>query len=384
MANSTSTARKPLDQHIQELAAFEPASFPVLSLYLDLSPNQHGRDQHGPFVRKVIGDRLRGLRPNTPEQASVERDAERIEAYLRDELDPAANGLALFACSGVNFFDAVQLGAPIDRHALFVGPVPHLYPLVRLVDQYPRYAAVMLDTNRARIFVFGLNTVERAAEVSGQKTKRVSVGGWSQARYQRHVENFQQQNVKEVVDTLDRLVADEGIGHIVVIGHEVAVPLLRQELPQRLTEKLVDVIKLERHASESTILDATLEALRTKDAETDAERVTQMLDAWRAGGRAGAGAAATLEALQLGQVDELLLTSTPQTLKPHAASKVEIASGPVEVETSAAAEADAQRLALADELVTRAQQTAARVRFIEDPSLLEAVGGVGALLRFRL
>jgi peptide subunit release factor 1 (eRF1) len=34
--------------------------------------------------------------------------------------------------------------------------------------------------------------------------------------------------------------------------------------------------------------------------------------------------------------------------------------------------------------VTRAQQTSARIRFIEDASLLAEVGGVGALLRFRI
>ncbi len=45
---------------------------------------------------------------------------------------------------------------------------------------------------------------------------------------------------------------------------------------------------------------------------------------------------------------------------------------------------DENRLKLSDELVTRAHQTAARVRFIEDPDLLADVGGVGALLRFRI
>jgi hypothetical protein len=34
--------------------------------------------------------------------------------------------------------------------------------------------------------------------------------------------------------------------------------------------------------------------------------------------------------------------------------------------------------------VTKAQQTSARVRFIENPDLLADVGGVGALLRFRI
>ena len=37
-----------------------------------------------------------------------------------------------------------------------------------------------------------------------------------------------------------------------------------------------------------------------------------------------------------------------------------------------------------DELVARAQQSSARIRFIEDDNLLADVGGVGALLRFRI
>jgi peptide subunit release factor 1 (eRF1) len=38
----------------------------------------------------------------------------------------------------------------------------------------------------------------------------------------------------------------------------------------------------------------------------------------------------------------------------------------------------------ADDLVVKARQTGAKIRFVEDASLLEAVGGVGAFLRFKL
>ena len=48
-----------------------------------------------------------------------------------------------------------------------------------------------------------------------------------------------------------------------------------------------------------------------------------------------------------------------------------------------AAGADPGVVRLADELVTRAKQTGARVTFIEDSSLLHDHGGVAALLRFR-
>jgi peptide subunit release factor 1 (eRF1) len=385
MPTSTTQALKPLEQHIRELAAFEATAFPVLSLYLDLGPGQHGRDTHGAFVRKVLAERARSLHPGSPERESFERDTARIEAYLRDELRPSANGLALFACTGCgSFFEAVQLDTPVDRHWLFVGPVPHLYPLVRLADQYPRYAAVMLDTSRAQIFVFGLNTMERETSVTNPRARRTSVGGWSQARYQRRVDNLREQHVKEVVERLDRLVAEEGIAQVVVVGDDVVVPMLRAQLPQRLAEKLVDVIKLERTAGERDVLQATLEALRAKDAETDAEHVARMLDAWRAGGLAVAGPAATLDALELGQVDELIVSSTPQQIAPQTPAHLDITAGPIEVETSESASPDPQRLVVADELVTRAEQTGARVRFIENRALLEPVGGVGALLRFRV
>ena len=384
MANSPTQVRTPLAEHIQQRAAFEPTAFPVLSLYLDLSPDQHGRDHHQAFVRKALNERVKSLRLNAPERESIERDAARIEQYLRDEVRPSANGLAIFACSGLGFFDAVQLDTPVERHWLFTGQVPHLYPLVRLVDQYPRYAAVMLDTHQAQIYVFGLNTTERETDVVNPKSRRSAVGGWSQARYQRRADNLHLQHVKDVVETLDRIVAEENLSRIVVVGSDVAVPILREQLPQRLTDKLVDVIRLERSAGEDAILQATLEALREKDAETDAERVHRMLDAWRGGGLAVAGPAATLEALQLGQVDELLVSSTPQTIAPETTPEVPMTSELHAVETSDPAAVEAPRLIVADELVTRAEQTGARVRFIEDAALLEPVGGVGALLRFRL
>jgi peptide subunit release factor 1 (eRF1) len=60
------------------------------------------------------------------------------------------------------------------------------------------------------------------------------------------------------------------------------------------------------------------------------------------------------------------------------------APAPTAAETTATAGADTQQLQLADELVTRAAQTGARLRVIEDPALLAEQGGVAAALRFRI
>ena len=123
--------------------------------------------------------------------------------------------------------------------------------------------------------MFGSVPSKSAEQVTGVKTRRNSMGGWSQARYQRRAENFHLHHVKEVVDTLDRIVRADNIQHVIVAGDDVVVPLLEEQLPQHLTDKLVDVLKLERDAGEDEIVEATLEVLRQKDAETDAERVAR-------------------------------------------------------------------------------------------------------------
>ena len=346
-----------LSAQLDRLASFEPGPFPVLSLYLNMQPDQHGRDHFEPFIRKELAERVRTYPASGPERESLEKDAEKIRQYVAD-VDSSANGLAIFACAGAELFDAVVLAAPIQEHRLYISDQPHLYPLARLIDEYPRYAALLADTRSARIFVFAANAVERSQQIEGVKTKRHKMGGWSQARYQRHTENYHVHHAKEVVDALARIVRDESIGSIVISGDEVIVPLLKEQLPKDLAERVIDVVKLEVHASEREVLEKTIAALREKDVESDRGRVDELLGAYRANGLAVVGVENTRKALEMGEVDELIITASPEALKME------------------------ERVA--DELVTKARQTAAKIRFIEDAALLSATGGVGAFLRFKV
>jgi peptide subunit release factor 1 (eRF1) len=382
MQKTTTALETPLREQLDRLASFESSDMPVLSLYLNMAADEHGKDNYAAFLRKMFPERIRTLTGDA--RKSFERDVERINSYLT-KVPASANGLAIFACAGANdFFEAVQLDVPLDHHWLYIASVPHLYPLARVNDQNPRYAALLLDTNAARIFVFGLGTTQSREAVTNVKTRKSSQGGWSQARYQRHLENFHVQHMKEVVDVLDRVVREEKIEHVVVACDPVAKPLLNEQLPKHLAAKVIDTLKLDVRTPEHSVLRETMEALRHKDAETDAEHVQRLLGAWRAGGLGVVGPEDTMAALVSGQAEELLIAATPEQLRLARVPGDVTAPGPVEVDTSRPSTGlETERFKLADELVTKAQQTSARVRFIEDPQLLEEVGGVGALLRFR-
>jgi hypothetical protein len=117
---------------------------------------------------------------------------------------------------------------------------------------------VLADTNRSRIFVFSTGRREQTIDVVGQKTKRVKGRGWSQARYQRHAENFHLHHAKEVVEALDAVVREDQIDHVILAGDEAAAPLIEKELPKHLAEKVVDVMRLDARTPDDEVLRETL------------------------------------------------------------------------------------------------------------------------------
>ncbi|MBI4476953.1 MAG: hypothetical protein HY654_07250 [Acidobacteria bacterium] len=353
---------------LDRLAAYQPGGFPFVSLYLNLQPDPRGRDHFDPFVRKELRARARTYPLRSPERESLERDIRKIGDFLGTRLGKSANGAAIFSCAADDLFEAAEFSAPIDRNQLYIQPYPQLYPLARVMDQYPRYGVLLTDTNSAHVYVVGLAATERRMELDNTRLRRTMVGGWSQARYQRHVDNLYLRHAKDVAEALERVIRQESLQKVVISGEVVVLPLLREHLPRHVADRLIEVEGIDMATPEAEMLRATIDVMRQVDARDDAAKVARVLEDVRAGGLGVAGVTDTLAALDKGQVDELLITANPRDVK-------------LEEERELLPEASEQ---LANDLVSRARRSNAALSFIEDGSLLAEVGGVGARLRFRI
>lgn len=368
-----------LEAKLRELSLVPPTTMPVLSVYLDARPDQHGRDNFEPFLRKEFKARGATYPPRSAERASFEQDAERIIAWLSTELRPSSNGVAIFACEASGLFQALQFDAPVQSNQLFVYHQPHLFTLAKLLDQYRPYAAVIADTNSARIFVFGLGRTVQADTITNVKVRsRSIIEGWWLRRFQLKVENDHLRHAKQVIEHLERIVREERIDHILLAGDEVILSVLREQLPPMLASKLVEEMKLDITAPEHEVLKTTLRVIQEEDARTDAERVRAMIDDYRAGGLAAVGIHDVLAALSNGQADTVFLSNSFEQIHP---GEETLPSTLVPELTGMPAGTSVR---VTDAIVTRAYQTGAEVHFIEDPELLANVGGVGASLRYRL
>ncbi len=380
---------------MKKLTTFEPNGSPFISIYLNAEPDNQGRDKFDVWLKKVLSMRTKGFKENSAELESYEKDVERIMNFVEKEVDAAANGIAIFVCNGANgFFETVQLDAPFPNNRLLVFDRPHIFPLARTIDQNPPYMAMWADTNKASIYIFGGNEIDvdndpQVEEIDNYKTSRSEAGGWSQARYQRHIENYHLHHAKEVVDEIAELMRKRKIEHLVLCGDEtVIMPVLRPQLPERLEKAVVGTINLSQYASEDEIHEATKSLMTTKNATIDIENVERVKNAAKAAAGLGSlGVEETLRALSNGQVQELVISASFDAIEYDKKEVKKIlenyAPGEDKSGTDDLSDYHEERQ-VADELLIRAMNSADKIHFIEDSSLLEENGGVGAILRFNM
>src|SRR5215204_1949748 len=300
---------------LDKLLDIEPAGFPFISLYMNTEPNETGKKDFSVFLRKQLKDHAAVLELGSSELERFEKDAEKIEQFA-EGLDTSTRGVAVFACSGMDdFFQSLEFEVPFDENRFSVSDRPYIFPLARLIDQNPAFAVVAADTNSAQIYVFKRGHTIRREDIQNTKTNKSEVGGWSQMRYQRHIENFHQQHAKETVEELQKIIQKDGIERVVLVGDQaVIIPLLREEMPKELSEKIIDSLSMNVDTPEHEIAEAAREAVAKHDVELDQQKIDYLFEVNYEDGVGITGVDKTLAALFNGQVQELYLSADPENI----------------------------------------------------------------------
>jgi peptide chain release factor subunit 1 len=335
---------------------------PVLTVYLDLRPEAQGETPGRREGLTVLRDRLRQVQdsyaPHTPARESLDADVERLESYLAEQADALrqAQGLALFACREAGLWETILSDAPFETQA-GAGPTADLFQLADLLDEAVTSVVAVVDTNTCRLFVTRRGSLlERPGPDEGsEEHKRTDQGGWSQSRYQRHIDMQDRRFAAEAAQAINDLVVRERARHLVLAGDERAVSVLEPELSEPSRAVLDHVERISLHAGEDQVqaeVEPVLAALRAADEQDAADRA---IAGWRAGDLGLVGIDRVNEALERGQVYELVIDE----------------------------EADVDET-LRAELVRQASLTGAEVVTVKGHPQLQAAGGVAATLRFRV
>jgi hypothetical protein len=397
---------------LARLAALPPSlEAPYLTVSLDWRPQGDAPGLRP--VRRQFDDLAGEVRarfgPRGTAYDSLDADLARIAAYLDGELDPAAQGVVIVACSHRNVFAPVPLDLPVATD-LTTGPTPSLRQLVRIVEDYPSYAVVVADQREAVLWVFERRTWQRSVEVSGTDyPRKQQQGGWSQKRYQNRADERIEAFARTVAEETRRAYDEQRFDYLIVGADEVTASPYLDALHQSVKERLIGTVGLAITASEQDVLAVTGPLVEQAERRRELEAVQRVRDGVGAGGKGVAGPEDTLTALQTGQVMTLVIDD--DFTSPGWADYTMPLYGVGDVPAEHPAGGDAAEIvpvALEDELVRLAIQIGAEIEVVQSavpvdgeeqarvPDAdeappraqaaleLDALGGVGGVLRYAL
>jgi peptide chain release factor subunit 1 len=371
---------------LRDLAGFQAQKGCAISLYLNLDPataptagDAHTRlnsllDQaakaDGANRRELSHDQRQGLRD----------DFARIRTYFANEFSrDGAHGLAVF-CAGLdNIWRPLALTESVGDDVK-VGRQLYLAPLVPLVGRGEGALVVVVGRERGEVYRLRAGKLEEVVDHHDDQPRRHDQGGWSQARYQRHVDKLAEDHLRTVADDLDRLVRRLRGPRVVVVAAEDTRAEFADLLSPEVKNAIIGWAQAQAHASPSELLAHAAPVLEAWRDQREREAIERWREEAGRNGRATAGWKATLEAASDGRVDLLLFQERAErpAYQCPACGRVAAEPGKCPLDgTTLEKEGAGLDLAVHQTLVHGG--TVWAVRHHQD---LEPVEGIGALLRY--
>ena len=291
---------------LRELAGFRAAKGVAVSFYLDLDPGATA--PAATRVNSLLSDAARQLDRSDlthDQRQGLKADVERIRRYFQQELvRDGAHGLALFASELDNLWRPLALTESV-ADAVKVNSELYLTPLVPLVGRGEGALVAVVGRERGEIYRLHGGKLEPLADRTEEAPGQHDQGGWSQARYQRHIEHLVEEHLQHVAEELDRRVRRRS-ERIVVVSTEETRAVFDDVISKEVRDAIVGWTTAEAHAGPPELLAAATPVLEAWHARAEEHAVERWREEAGRHGPAASGWETTLEAASDGRVDLLL------------------------------------------------------------------------------
>ena len=371
---------------LRDLAGFRAQNGCAISLYLDLDPSDTPMPSDADTrVNALIDgiertDAARRAELTHEQKEGLRNDVTRLREFFEQEFErEGATGFVVFSARLDNVWRTLSLGARVPD-AVKVGRSLHLAPLVSLVGRGEGALVVVVGRERGDLYRLRAGRLEELAEQADETPGRHDQGGWSQSRYQRHIEKLVHDHLKDVAELLDREFRRLRGPRVIVVASDEARGEFEDELSHELRKAIIGWTTADAHATPAQLLEVVAPLLEQWRGAQEIEAVER----WRAeagrNGRAASGWGPTLEAASDGRVELLLFQDGAE--RPAWECP---ACGRIGTEGGACPLDGTQMEQRNEGLDLAVHQTLAHggtVCALHERQDLEPVEGIGALLRF--
>jgi hypothetical protein len=385
-------------EQIRELAQLEDQHSCTLSFYFQPTPPRNkAHKEETILVKDLAKEALRSLETKSSEGKSngknngkcesARADLDRIVRLSQDLRGNGSHAKAVFACSAQNFWREFDLPAQLSATQLFVDRHFHLKPLARLLGAFPSLGIVLVDRHRARLFDLRLGELterEGFFQPLSRRGRGDGFAGYDGGHAERRVADEARQHFKHVAEFLKDAL-DKGMFENWILGCQDAHwpqfeaqlhPYVSQRLLGRFSAADVAHIGREEIRSEAEHLFTDSQNKRCGEA------VRETIDQARSNGRGVTGLRRVLHALELGEVQTLLLGENYSSQAVECAGCGHLDAHLVHY-CPACGRATRTVVDVAEAILPWVIRRDIELFYVKDDAEFDKVGNIAALLRFR-
>jgi peptide chain release factor subunit 1 len=371
---------------LRDLATFRASNGCAISVYLDLDPSVSPTPEAVDSRVNALLDAIeRSEAANRAEltheqKAGLRDDAARLRRFFDEEFSrEGAHGFAVFSAGLDNVWQQLPLSERVPD-LVRVGGAFYLAPLVPLVGRGEGALVAVVGRERGELYRLRAGRLEELVEQFDEQHGRHDQGGWSQARYQRHIEKLVHDHLREFAEGVDRWVRRLRGPRLIIVASDETRSEFEEAVSHDVKKAIIGWTSVEAHAGPPELLKAVEPVLARWRAEQEVSAVERWSEEAGRDGRAAAGWAQTLEAASDGRVELLLFQDGSDHLawECPACSRLASEGGPCPLDGTQMEESkDGLDLAVHQTLAHGGTIWALRERHD-----LEPVEGIGALLRY--
>jgi peptide subunit release factor 1 (eRF1) len=320
------------------------------------------------------------------QRESLRKDFEEIEAFVMPEI--VANrhkAVAIFSCAGEKFWQTYGLPRLV-RNILIADHDPYIRPLTAILAEHHRYCVVLVDRAHGQIFEVYLGQILKRSDVDDDVPRRVREGGFG-GRSERNMERRHLQAVqhhcRRVADKVFRVFQRDRFDGLILGGQRQPLSEFKAFLHPYLRSRWTgdfhaDLSKI----TTAKVLQQALEIEERVEWEHERRMAEELVQKAEAGDRAVRGVSATLNALERGEAQTLLVEEGFEMpgYACFACHHVSLEPG----ECPRCRKPVESCADVVDEAIELAMQRNCQIEHLQGPTPLHDGGRIGALLRYQV
>lgn len=365
-------------EHLQRLNTIESDGAPIVSLFMELTPEMRVGDAWEIAFKDLKARALSHTGSNGHTRA-VEAEIGRIEDSLRGGLPRTGRGLAVYACRDLGLFEQFGVATALPNE-VYVDRRVYVRPLARVRDEHDRFVIALVSAHKTRFFFSQIGLVEEVYALDGQELFVTDFASKDQRQDMRaELKKAQAQRSAHALGLIARTLDAR---HVICACAADMESAFTDALDQPTREKLAASFACEINATVAEVAEKAEPVQREVEAREEMETIAKVRELIPT--RAVTGLDATLDMLNQQRVMTLLVNDDLRI-----PGGIDTTSGMLTTQTDGTYEATGGRILPQDDLfelmLERALEQGASLELVRSEAAraaLQTLGPTAALLRY--